>query len=251
MSFKEQLRKPRTWFIAVPVVILLAVVVGPFVYFNVIQDDAPARASLDDLTTPTTDDGATTETTDGSGDTTAPSDSATIDGSWEVADGTGSFAGYRATEVLFGQSNEAAGRTEEVTGTLEIDGTTVTAATVEVDLTGLSSDEDIRDGQVQNRILETGEFPTATFELTEPIDFGTEPDDQEEITVEATGDLTVHGETQTVTVELAARKNGEAVEVSGSIPVTWSDFSINDPSGGPAQVEGSGEIEFALSFAQA
>ena len=106
MSFNDQLRKPRTWFIAVPVVILLAVVVGPFVYFNVIQDDAPARASVDDLKTPTTDDGATTETTDGSGDTTAPSDSATIDGSWEVADGTGSFAGYRATEVLFGQSND-------------------------------------------------------------------------------------------------------------------------------------------------
>lgn len=250
MSFKDQLRKPRTWFIAVPVVILLAVVVGPFVYFNLIQDDAPARASVDDLTTPTTDEAAT-DTTAGAGDTTPPSDSATIDGSWEVAEGTGSFAGYRATEVLFGQSNEAAGRTEGVTGTLEIDGTTVTTATIEVDLTGLSSDEDIRDGQVQNRILETGEFPTATFELTEPVDFGAEPDDQEEITVDATGDLTVHGETQTVTVELTARRNGAAIEVSGNIPVTWSDFSINDPSGGPAQVEGSGEIEFALSFSKA
>lgn len=137
-----------------------------------------------------------------------------------------------------------------MTGTLEIDGTTVTAATVEVDLTGLSSDEDIRDGQVQNRILETSQFPTATFELTEPLDFGTEPDDQQEITVEATGDLTAHGETRTVTVDLTARKNGAAIEVSGNIPVTWSDFSINDPSGGPAQVEDSGEIEFALSFAK-
>ncbi len=235
MSFKDQLRKPRTWLIAVPVVILLAVVVGPFVYFNFIQEDAPDPLGFSDITT-TTSAGSTAV------------DDGTIDGSWAVADG--STAGYRATEVLFGQSNEAAGRTEGVTGTLEIDGTTVTATSLEVDLTGLSSDEDIRDGQVQNRILETGQFPTATFELTDPIEIGSEPEDQQEVTVTATGDLTAHGVTQAVTVDLTTRRNGAAIEVTGSIPVTWSDFSINDPSGGPAQVEDSGAIEFALRFTE-
>ena len=242
MSFSETLRKPKFWFIAVPVVILLAVVVGPFVYFNFIQEDAPEPLGFEDITTTTA--GGSTATTSAS---TSAGDG-TIAGSWELAGG--STAGYRATEVLFGQSNEAAGRTEDVTGTLEIDGTTATAVSIEVDLTTLSSDESIRDGQVQSRILETGEFPSATFELTEPVDFGTEPADQEEITVSATGDLTAHGVTQTVTVELTARKNGAAVEVTGTIPVTWSDFDINDPSGGPAQVEDSGEIEFALSFSK-
>ncbi len=242
MSLSETLRKPKFWFIAVPVVILLAVVVGPFVYFNFIQEDAPEPLGFEDITTTTA--GGSSETTSAS----ASTGDGTIAGSWEVAGG--STAGYRATEVLFGQTNEAAGRTEDVTGTLEIDGTTATAVSIEVDLTTLSSDESIRDGQVQSRILETGEFPTATFELTEPVDFGTEPDDQEEITVSATGDLTAHGVTQTVTVDLTARKNGDAVEVTGTIPVTWSDFDINDPSGGPAQVEDSGEIEFALSFSK-
>jgi len=243
MSFKEQLRKPRTWFIAVPVVILLAVVVGPFVYFNFIQEDAPDPLTFDDIATATTaaDATATTAAPTGSGDTT-------IDGSWEVADG--STAGYRATEVLLGQTNEAAGRTEDVTGTLEIDGTSATATSLEVDLTTLSSDEDIRDGQVQSRILETSQFPTATFELTEPIDLG-DAADLEEILVEATGDLTAHGVTQSVIVDLSARRNGDAIEVTGNIPVTWADYDINDPSGGPAQVEDSGEIEFALSFSKA
>lgn len=242
MSFSEQLRKPRTWFIAVPVVILLAVVVGPFVYFNFIQEDAPEPLGFEDITTTTA--GGSTDTTaapTGAGDTA-------IEGSWEVADG--STAGYRATEVLFGQSNEAAGRTEDVTGTLEIEGTTATATSLEIDLTTLSSDQANRDGQVHSRILETGEFPTATFELTEPVDFG-ETEDLEEISVQATGDLTAHGVTQSVTVELTARRNGAAIEVTGTIPVTWADFDIDDPSGGPAQVEDTGEIEFALSFSKA
>ena len=238
MSFSEQLRKPRTWFIAVPVIILLAVVVGPFVYFNFIQEDAPEPLSFSDITTTT---GASSATT-----AAASVDSGSIDGSWEVADG--SEAGYRATEVLFGQSNAAAGRTTDVTGTLEIDGTAVTSATVEVDLTTLSSDEDIRDGQVQNRILETATFPTAFFETTEPVDFGTVPADLEEVTATTTGELTAHGVTQVVTIDLTARRNGGNIEVTGTIPVTWADYGISDPSGGPAQVEGDGEIEFALSF---
>ena len=240
MSFSEQLRKPRTWLIAVPVVILLAVTVGPFVYINFIKEDAPERLDFDDIETSTTvagDAPATTAAAGGADDT--------IEGSWEIA--AGSEAGYRATEVLFGQSTEGAGRTEEITGSLEIAGTEATEASFEVDMTTLASDEERRDGQVHSRILETSTFPTATFELTEPIDFG-EPADLEEVTVQATGDLTVHGVTQTVTVDLSARRNGAAIEVTGNIPVTWADFDIDDPSGGPAQVEDSGEIEFALSF---
>lgn len=246
MSFSEQLRKPRTWFIAIPVVILLAVTVGPFVYINFIKEDAPERLDFDDIATPTTAAGST-ETT-AAPDTAGGADEDTIEGSWEIA--AGSEAGYRATEVLFGQSTEGAGRTEDITGTLEIEGTEATAASFEVDMTTLTSDEERRDGQVHSRILETAQFPTATFVLSDPIDFG-EPADLEEITVQATGELTVHGVTQTVTVDLTARRNGATIEVTGNIPVTWADFDIDDPSGGPAQVEDSGEIEFALSFTKA
>ena len=244
MSLSETLRKPKFWLIAVPVVILLAVVVGPFVYINFIKEDAPDPLTFDDI-------GTTTSTAAGATDTTAAGGggaSEGIEGTWEVA--AGSTAGYRATEVLFGQSTEGAGRTEDVTGTFVIEGTSATEATFEVDLTTLESDESQRDGQVQNRILETAQFPTATFELTAPIDFGEEPGDLEEITAEATGDLTVHGVTQSVTFDVTARRNGDAIEVTGSIPITWADYDISDPSGGPAQVEDSGEMEFALSFSK-
>lgn len=60
----------------------------------------------------------------------------------------------------------------------------------------------------------------------------------------------MHGVTNSVTVDLVARRNGDAIEVTGSVPITWSDFEINDPSGGPAQVEDSGTMEFALTFSK-
>lgn len=245
MSLSETLRKPKFWLIAVPVVIVLAVVVGPFVYINFIKEDAPEPLTFDDIGTTTSSVAGATETTAAGGGATSDG----IEGTWEVA--AGSTAGYRATEVLFGQSTEGAGRTEDVTGTLVIEGTTATEATFEVDLTTLESDEAQRDGQVQNRILETAQFPTATFELTEPVDFGTEPADLQEITAQATGELTVHGVTNTVTVDLTARRNGDSIEVTGSVPITWSDYDIDDPSGGPAQVEDSGTMEFALTFSKA
>ena len=245
MPLSETLRKPKFWLIAVPVVILLAVTVGPFVYINFIKEDAPDPLDFDDIATATTTTAGATDTTAADGGSVV---SDGIEGTWEVA--AGSTAGYRATEVLFGQSTEGAGRTEDVTGTLVIEGTSATEGSFEVDLTTLESDDSRRDGQVQNRILETSQFPTATFELTEPIDFGSEPADLEEVTAQATGDLTVHGVTNSVSIDLTARRNGDAIEVTGSVPITWADFEINDPSGGPAQVEDTGTMEFALTFSK-
>ena len=43
----------RRWLIAIPIVVLLAVVVGPWVYINVIRDDPPERLGFDDATTTT------------------------------------------------------------------------------------------------------------------------------------------------------------------------------------------------------
>ena len=102
MPFSETVRTPKFWLIAIPVVVLLAVVVGPFVYINFIKEDAPDPLTFDDI-------GTATSTTAGGSDDTAATAGADdgIDGSWEVA--AGSTAGYRATEVLFGQSTEGAG----------------------------------------------------------------------------------------------------------------------------------------------
>lgn len=225
---------PRTRNIVIAVIaaVLLVTVVGPFLYFNVIKDDAPERLSLDDIET----DGS--DTTDGAADG--------IEGAWSV---TGdSVVGYRIEETLFGQSAEAAGRSEGVTGELTIEGTTVTEASFEVDMTTFESDASQRDGQFEGRIMEVDEFPTATFVLTEPIELGAVPELGEQITTTATGDLTLHGVTREITIDLAARLDGSTFAVDGTTTVTFSDYGIDDPSGGPASVGDDGELEVLLVF---
>jgi polyisoprenoid-binding protein YceI len=143
------------------------------------------------------------------------------------------------------------GRTTAVTGDLTIDGTTARSASFTADLTQLASGSGNRDNQVQGRILNTAQFPNATFKLTKPIALASIPADLVEISERATGDLMVHGTTQSVTFDLKARRNGDTIEVNGSIPITWSDYNIDSPSGGPAQVEDSGQMEFLITFERA
>ena len=53
-----------------------------------------------------------------------------------------------------------------------------------------------------------------------------------------------------MTFAVQARRNGTTISVSGSIPIVFSDYGINNPSGGPATTSSSGILEFLLNFAQ-
>jgi polyisoprenoid-binding protein YceI len=206
------------------------VVGGTFVYIQFIKSDAPPKLTLESATT-----GGTTAT-----------DASDLSGTWKAA--TGSLAGYRVKEVLFGQSTTAAGRTSDVTGELTLDGTTVSSTRIVVDMTTVKSDEDRRDSQFQGRVMDTATFPTATFELTKPIDLGTLPAVGATVTKPATGKLTLRGTTKEVTVDLTARRSADKIEVQGSIPITFAAWAIPNPSFGPAQTEDNGELEFLVAF---
>jgi hypothetical protein len=93
-------------------------------------------------------------------------------------------------------------------------------------------------------------YPTSTFKLTQPIDLGDLPDDGEQITVPATGELNLRGTTKTVTVDLAARRNGADIEVNGSIPIVFAEWNIPSPSFGPVTTEDHGELELLVVFAR-
>jgi polyisoprenoid-binding protein YceI len=227
------------WLVGAVVVVALVVVGGPFVFFHFIEGPAPPPLSLSSESSTTTSSGATVSTA-------AP---AALDGVWDVT--TGSQAGYRVQEILFGQSHTAVGRTSAVTGNLTIAATTVTAGRFSVDLTKVSSDQSLRDEQFQGRIMDTATYPTATFVLTEPISLGSVPAQGVEITEQATGTLTMHGVTRSVIFHLTARRSGDLIEVSGSIPVTFADWNIANPSGGPAETANSGIMEFLVNLVHA
>ena len=233
-----------------PLRILLAVVLGAavlvtagtWIYINVLRDEAPERLTLDAAETGAPSAGEATTTTAAAAAATG------VDGTWKIA--SGSQAGYRVKEVLFGQSAEAVGRTSDVAGTFTITGTKVTAGSFTVDMTTVSSDQSRRDGQFQGRIMEVSTYPTATFVLSSPIDLGSLPADGQQIDVKATGKLTLHGTTRTVTFPLQAKRAGTTIAVAGAIPVTFADYNISNPSGGPAQTEDNGELEFRLNFSR-
>ena len=236
MSLAQGLKRRWKWLLLiVPVSLVVLVSAGTFVYIHFIAPDPAPKLTFSTATTASASSDA--------GDPALTAAGA-IDGTWKVVDG--SKVQYRIKETLNGQSNEATGDDTAITGQLAIGGTTVSSASFSVDMKEFSSDEAQRDGQFQNRIMNTSKFPTATFELTAPIELTAIPDDLVQVTVKATGELTLHGTTKTVTFDLLARRNGARIEVNGTIPVTFSDYGINNPSGGPASVGNNGDLEFLL-----
>src|SRR5581483_8858691 len=199
------------WIIALPVVALLLVTAGTWTYIHVLSSDAPARLTLGGAVTDNVP--ATTATTAGGGAVSAAP--ASFDGTWTATTGT-----------------------------------QVETAAVSIDLGSVTSDRSQRDGQFRNRIMDVTRYPTATFTLTQPIDLGTLPADGATITVPATGDLTLHGTKRAITTTLSARRTGGRIEVNGTIPVTFADYNIPNPSFGPAQTEDHGDIEFLIAFAK-
>ena len=190
-------------------------------------------------------------------DTTVVTDATTAagpDGTWTVKPGsTDNFVGYRVTEKLVANvaRTTATGRTDNVTGTMTIDGTTISAVTLTADLRDLTSDQSFRDGRIKTQGLESDKFPEAKFVLTSPITLGAVPTAGETIKTEATGDFTLHGFTRSVTISLEGRWDGKQVQVVGNLPIVFSDYGITAPTSTfVASVDDHGDMELQLFFSK-
>ena len=215
-----------------------AAIAGPIVYRDVIVGEADAAPSV-----------TAAPSTSASTGADASADASDLTGAWSVADG--SYAGYRVDEVLNGTDVTVVGRTEEVTGELAVDGLTLEAAEITVDVASIETDSANRDDYFRQSAVRVDENPTATFVLTEAVASDTTPTVGEVQTIQATGDLTLAGVTRTVTVELEAVLNGESGQVAGSIPVTFADFGVEAPNLGFVSVEPDGFVEFSLQLERA
>jgi polyisoprenoid-binding protein YceI len=221
------------------VVVLVLALGGGYLLFTSRTSDSPPPAALDPA--PSTTTGQATGTTQ-------------ADGTWRVSDDGSSYVGYRVKEQLafLDSPNEAVGRSNAVTGTMEVAGDTVEAVRVEADLTQLTSDETRRDNAIRERGLESARYPTATLELAEPIRLATAPVQGQEVRGEGRGRLTVHGVTREVDLDLQGRWTGETIQVVGQLPVRMSDYQIEPPRFGPVvSIEDSLAVYFNLVFERA
>jgi polyisoprenoid-binding protein YceI len=220
----------RRWIVGGVAVLVVLIVGVPFVYIHFIEGKAPAKFTLSTSAPPVG----------------AALTAGQVDGKWVI--GSGSQAGYRVQEVLAGQNNVAAGRTSHVTGSLQISGTTVSAAAFTVDLSTVVSDQSQRDQQFNGRIMDTAQFPVATFTLTKPISLGSLPHVNQTVTVKAVGTLAMHGVTKPVTASLQARDSGSTIVVVGEIPVLFANWNIANPSFGSfVRTKNNGLVEFSLN----
>lgn len=252
----------RTRTIALALVAVAAIGLGGFIaYDQVLRGDSVAALALPSAS-PSSDAGtaptlAPPSSDPSTGATADPSSDGSIAGEWTV--GAGSVAGYRVREQLANLSAEsdAVGRTEDVSGSITVegdgDGAQLTAGTLTVDTTTIQSDEGRRDNRLRNEGLQTDQFPTATFTVTQPVEVpaaalaGTPTD------VTLVGDLTLHGVTKSVEIPAQAQLTDGRIQVAGSLTFPLSDFDISPPNVGGfiLSIADEGALEFLVSFAQA
>jgi len=220
-------------------VVSVCVLGGLGFYWFFLRGDAPERARLPSRPTATT---VATGAAVGS-----------PDGQWQLSPGEGIFVGYRVEEQFAGETitKTAVGRTIGVSGTMTISGGQVTAATVEADLTRLTSDQGRRDDYIRTAGLETDTYGTATFTLTQPITLPGEVPAGQQVAVTAVGDLTLHGVTKQVEIPLQAQWDGTTVDLAGGVTIVMADFGIDPPSNSIVSVAGEGELEMQLTFTRA
>lgn len=216
-------------------VVVVALVGAGVAYF--LSGDAEEKPTVDNVAVESDE-----------GKAAAATDVDTLDGTWTLT--PDSVVQYRVEELLRSIATTATGKTSDVTGSLTVEGTSVTAASFEVQVATFESDESMRDGQFRGRIMETERFPTATFELTAPIELGEIPADGATTTATATGELTLKDTTKEVELQLNLQREGALFKVDGSYTVVFADWNIENPSIGIVDTEDQGDIEVALFFAK-
>ena len=206
-------------------------------------DDAPATTAADTDTTPAEAAGAalagvwTLVTAESSGGQS--------DG--EAAAG---FAGYRVVEVLAGGVDESTvvGRTTDVAGSIELTASALVAATVQVEMSTLRTDDSHRDSHAR-KSLNTKEYPLAVFTLSEPVELPVGVAAGDPFAGSARGDLTIKGVTNPAVFDLEAQLVGDTIVVVGSSEVVFSDYGVTAPtSPSVISVEDHGIMEFQLYF---
>jgi polyisoprenoid-binding protein YceI len=236
----------RSRVVIVVAAIVVAIGIGGFiVYDQVLRGDSAAA-----LTLPT----ASSSAAPGTSALPAASFDGVVAGTWNVA--SGSQAGYRVREQLANlpAESDAVGRTDKVTGsiTLTTSGTTttLTAGSLSVDTTSITSDKSQRDGRLRTDGLQTDTFPAATFKLTKPVEIPAAALTGTASNITLTGDLTLHGVTKSVDIPAQAQLVGGTIQVAGSISFPLSDYSIVAPNIGGiiVSIADNGALEFLVNF---
>ena len=250
----------RTRLTALAILDIVGIAVGGFIaYDQVLRGDAVAALTLPaaTLTGPaSSDDPSAASSAPAAASSAAPVSATGVAGTWNVT--TGSEAGYRVRERLANlpAESDAVGRTSDVTGSITVesngDGARLTAGTLTVDTTTIVSNESRRDNRLRTEGLQTDQYPTATFTVTQPVDVPAAALTGTATNLTLTGDLTLHGVTKSVQIPAQAQLVGNTVQVAGTLTFPLADFQISPPNVGGfiLSIADQGTLEFLVAFSK-
>ena len=219
--------------VAISIVVVVGLVYGGILMYTKVINPPEDKLNEDDLSAIVSE-------------SSTPTPEVGITGTWLAT--SESTVGYRVKEVLGGVDTEGVGRTNQVNGSLTIQDTTLLSTVFEIDVASIKSDSSKRDSQFSGNIMDTATYPTATFRLLTPIELGSIPADDQNITATAQGELTMHGVTQQVSFDVTAKIANGIIGVLGSIDITFADYGIANPSNAFVTTGDTGLLEFVLAF---
>jgi polyisoprenoid-binding protein YceI len=264
-------RRPATWLIGVPTLVLILGVGVPYVDAHILTGPPPPPLAFSDLSgsasvgaprssvaaapaatiAPTTPIGGTVvgasrSPADRPGllgaaprPTPAPAGSTLgAPGRAPAADPiAGAWAVGQGTEARYGIDDTAMGQTSRVVGrTHDVAGAMQIAGYTVTSAHVVVNMQTVtcqcvHDPKYQ-QMLETAKYPTSSFTLATPINLGPVPSDGSTVNVTVTGDFTIHGVTRRVTFPLRGTRIGPRLAVIASIPVKLSDYNVSAPDNG-------------------
>lgn len=147
---------------------------------------------------------------------------------------TGTEARYQVRELLAANTieNDVIGKTASVVGSISLDqaGKVVPAESkITIDLTGLKTDRDRRDGYVQRNILETAKYPTAEFVVTAITGLPAKLPTSGALSFTLVGDLTLKGVTRPTIWTVTATATPTGMTGTATTKFTFSEFGIPVP----------------------
>ncbi|ALA67459.1 YceI family protein [Corynebacterium lactis] len=221
-------RKSVITLIAVAVVALAIVIVGPVLY-RVFTHEGVRTGDFD-------------------AEQLKPA-STSAEGDWKIIGGDDSkntSVGFTFNEVLPGSRRTTSASTHNVTGDMTVKGKNLEEATIVVDMATLNSDIEVRDVNVRNKILNVDQYPEAKFELTKPLDISSIPDSGKRVPIEIPGRLTIRGVSNDVTVPMQAARTDDLVLLSGNLKINREDYNVLSPEFVAAKIADEGELNLRI-----
>ena len=148
---------------------------------------------------------------------------------------SGNEARYRVREQFVGVNfpNDAVGVTSDITGVLVLDAAGRVVPDVSrfvVDIRGLKSDSENRDRVIQDRVLNTKEFPNVELAIRELRGLTYPLPASGEMTFELLADMTVHGVTRPWTWQVTATSKDGGLAGRATTSFTFGDFGMPVPT---------------------